>query len=219
MTKDVFRLRIQSGPEVGYEYSLSADSLTIGRYPLADIVLDSPDVAYRHAILTRSQSTYRLADLGSDAGTYVNGRRIGAESVALASGDVILFGPNLSMIFLAVAGEEPVAPSEAEAPTAAEPIADENEPPIEPVTPLIEMQQPATPGMGEAPFASSPERATPLHPDPRPALPPPNKKNNGRIIAIAAGCLLVLLACCCSASLFMYFIGGDWLLNQLGMLP
>ncbi len=216
MTEDVFRLRLQSGPEVGHEYRLSADSMTIGRYPLADIVLDSPDVAYRHAILTRSESTYRLADLGSDAGTYVNGRRIGAEPVALAPGDVILFGPNLSMIFLAVADEEPAAP---EALVTAEPVADEYEPPIEPAAPQTEAHGPTPPEAVEASPALPPERAAPLHPDPLPALPPPHKKKNGRIIAIAAGCLLVALACCCSASLFMYFIGGDWLLNQLGMLP
>lgn len=219
MTENVFRLRLQSGPEAGREYSLSAGSLTIGRYPLADIVIDSPDVAYRHALLTRGESTYRLADLGSDAGTYVNGRRVGAEPVALAPGDVILLGPNLSMTFLAIVGEESAAPTQMEAPAAAEPFAGEYEPPTEPASPQIEARSPAAPDAIEMPPARPPQRATPIHPEPLPDLPPPNRKNNGRIIAIAAGCLLVALACCCSASLFMYFIGGDWLLNQLGMLP
>lgn len=56
------------------------------------------------------------------------------------------------------------------------------------------------------------------HTAPLPELPSPHKKN-GRILLITAGCLAVLLACCCSTTLFMYFIGGDWLLRQLGYLP
>jgi hypothetical protein len=57
------------------------------------------------------------------------------------------------------------------------------------------------------------------HAGPLPAMPPAQKKKNGRIMLITAGCLVALLACCCSSTLFMYFIGGDWLLNQLGYLP
>lgn len=217
MTEDLFRLRVQSGPDAGREYSLSAGSLTIGRYPLADIVIDHPDVGYRHAILTRGQSTYRIADLGSDAVTYVNGRRVGAEPVALTPGDVILLGPNLSMTYLAPIGEELATAAESDAPPAVESATNEDELPAEPQAAQPEPEPAEQIG---TPFVASTvtaERATPVHPEPLPALPPPHRKNNGRIIAIAAGCLLVALACCCSATLFMYFIGGDWLINQLGM--
>lgn len=213
MTEDVFRLLVQSGPDMGREYSLSAGSLTIGRYPLADIVIDNPDVGYRHAILTRGESTYRIADLGSDAGTYVNGRRVGAEPLALTPGDVILLGPNLSMTYLAPMGEESVTAAEIDAP-AVEPVAYED---IIPAEPQAAQTEPEAAGATLVMPTATPKRATPVHPEPLPDLPPPNRKNNGRIIAIAAGCLLVVLACCCSATLFMYFIGGDWLINQLGM--
>src|SRR5690606_9694093 len=75
-------------------------NLTIGRYPLAEIVLDDPDVAYRHAVLSRRDDTYWIADLGSDEGTYLNGRRIGADPVPLAHGDIISLGPRLTAAFL-----------------------------------------------------------------------------------------------------------------------
>ena len=250
MSDNVHRLRIQSGPESGRTYTLDSGSITIGRYPLADIVINEPDIAYRHALLTRSGDTYRIADLGSDAGTYVNGRRIGAEAVALSHGDIILLGARLSAAYLAqpdeqaglsigassimAATDEPETSVLAAMPSTAseaEPIADRDEylsngseydPPQWEATDMSDMSD--TPPSAYA-FESATvtparaERAEALHPGPLPAMPPPQKNRNGRIMMIAAGCLLALLACCCSSTLFMYFIGGDWLLNQLGYLP
>jgi hypothetical protein len=211
MTDNAFHLRIQSGPGAGQDHVLSGPSLTIGRYPLADIVIDDPDVSYRHALLTRGDDTYRLADLGSDAGTYVNGRRIGAEPVALFPGDIVLFGAHISAAFLAGAIEL-AAPAEEPAVEAAAAPA--------PPTPVDEVEPIAPPAPDEpvnAPRPPAPSRL-PIHDQPLPEMPPPQKNNNRRIVLILAGCL-ALLGCCCSATLFMYFIGGDWLLNHLGWLP
>ena len=46
MSDTAYRLQMQNGPEPGHTYELTANSLTIGRYPLADIVIDDPDVGY-----------------------------------------------------------------------------------------------------------------------------------------------------------------------------
>jgi predicted component of type VI protein secretion system len=210
MTDNAFHLRIQSGPGAGQDYVLSGPSLTIGRYPLADIVIDDPDVSYRHALLTRGDETYRLADLGSDAGTYINGRRIGAEPVALFPGDIVLFGARISAAFLAEM--EPAAPID-------EPAVEATTAPALP-TPIDETEPVAPPAPDEPMDASRPPAPPrlPIHDQPLPEMPPPQKNNNRRIALILAGCL-VLLSCCCSATLFMYFIGGDWLLTQLGWLP
>ena len=240
MNENAFRLQWQSGPDAGRVYELTTDSLTLGRYPLADIVIDDPTVSYRHALLTRGAATYRIADLGSDSGTYVNGQRVGAEPVALAPGDVILLGSRLSAAFLsgplvtAMADVEESAPSSTEGlasePTSEQPYDteagpasdhdyDDNDSPAgeeeERAAEMIESvsasQQPGLVMAGE-PAASG-------HDGPLPAMPPPQKNRNGRIMLIAAGCLIALLACCCSSTLFMYFIGGDWLLSQLRYLP
>lgn len=213
MSDNTYRLQMQNGPEPGRTYDLTADSLTIGRYPLADIVIDDPDVGYRHALLTQQGTTYRIADLGSDAGTYVNGRRVGAEPVALAAGDVILLGARLSAAFLSAAPviiDQPVAPAEDEA----SPV----EPPVEEEVVLpgaAAYEQPVdAPALAPLPAEVRP----PIHPEPLPTMPPPPPKRNNRLAWMTAGCLLILLACCCATSLFMYFIGGDWLLNLLRSL-
>lgn len=246
MSNSAYRLQIQSGPESGREYPLESGSITIGRYPLADIVINEPDIAYRHALLTRSGDTYRVADLGSDAGTYVNGRRIGAEAVALTHGDVILLGARTSVAYLSRLEEQTDAEGESspigqdsgiEHPTeqaASTVIMTAGDSADQPDDPLLNYGQYEPPVGAESysetrPFesgdttdltgADKSHRTEAHHPGPLPAMPPTQKNKNGRIALIAAGCLIAFLACCCSTTLFMYYIGGDWLLNQLGYLP
>ncbi len=240
MNENAFRLQMQSGPDSGRVYDLTMDSLMLGRYPLADIVIDDPAVSYRHAVLTRHAATYRIADLGSESGTYVNGQRIGAEPVALSPGDIILLSSRLSAAFLSgsAAAAEPVNEenvpfstddpslvlSESSGGPAHDPEADpfstsDNDSPFMQAedlrTEMIEANvdsEPPAPVPAEARVISG-------HDGPLPAMPPPQKNRNGRIMLITAGCLIALLACCCSSTLFLYFIGGDWLLSQLGYLP
>lgn len=242
MNESAFRLQIQSGPESGRVHELTKDSLTLGRYPLADIVIDDPTVSFRHAALTRSAAAYRIADLGSDSGTYVNGQRVGAEPVALSPGDVILLGSRLSVAYLAgpVATTAPYDDQQSEplatdaptlasietsgeqphAPEAALLSPNDNEPPVEEEwgEPPVGMSEP-DPGSEQPALVMAEPQTTSGHDGPLPAMPPPQKNRNGRIMLITAGCLIALLACCCSSTLFMYFIGGDWLLSQLGYLP
>lgn len=231
------RLLIQSGPNAGQEYQLVAPSITIGRYPLADIVINDPDIAYRHALLTRDDTSYRIADLGSDSGTYVNGERVGAEPIALAHGDIILLGSRLSATYLEHAietaiDEYPAAVtslvSKTEVSDGGEGVVelngldhsgatngDEYEPPVVEERVVSSESSPVT---AEHPVLTEPAHIE-HHPGPMPAMPAPQKNKPGRIILIATGCMIALLACCCSTTLFMYFIGGDWLLRQLGYLP
>ena len=63
----------------------------IGRDPNSDIYLDSPQVSARHAeIVTLSPGLYRLQDLGSSNGTFVNGQRI--QSANIGASDRINLG-------------------------------------------------------------------------------------------------------------------------------
>src|SRR5439155_22132019 len=50
------------------------------------------DVSSRHAAIVRHDTTFRVRDLGSKNGTFVNGARV-VDEVILHDGDVIGFGP------------------------------------------------------------------------------------------------------------------------------
>lgn len=61
--------------------------LLIGRLDNCDIVLDSPEVSRRHAMIKQIGEAYTLEDLDSSNGTYVNNERI--KQVELHEGDLI----------------------------------------------------------------------------------------------------------------------------------
>jgi transcriptional regulator with GAF, ATPase, and Fis domain len=63
----------------------------VGRTEPADILIDSPGVSRRHAVLRTDGSRVVVEDLGSRNSTRVNGERISGEQ-ALRYGDVIMFG-------------------------------------------------------------------------------------------------------------------------------
>lgn len=61
--------------------------IRIGRAPDNDLVFASRLVSRHHAVLERQGETFRLRDLGSGNGTYVNGEEV--DAVALKDGDEI----------------------------------------------------------------------------------------------------------------------------------
>ncbi len=72
-------------------YPLTATALTAGLDYRNQIVLDSPGVSQVHALIERHRNRIMLTDLGSQAGTFVNGMRV-RRPMALKSGDVVSFG-------------------------------------------------------------------------------------------------------------------------------
>jgi len=58
------------------EYRLNAESISIGSTPDNDIVVVHDSVSRHHARITRHGARFRLTDLGSTNGTFVDGRRI-----------------------------------------------------------------------------------------------------------------------------------------------
>jgi ABC-type multidrug transport system ATPase subunit/pSer/pThr/pTyr-binding forkhead associated (FHA) protein len=84
---------VRSNPVVGptAAYELSSTSVTVGRDPQNQIVLDDPLVSRRHAEFRRlADGRWTLVDLGSFNGTFVNGVRL--EETRLEPLDLIGIG-------------------------------------------------------------------------------------------------------------------------------
>ncbi len=91
-------LVVQRGPGAGSRYLLDTDLSTVGRHPESDIFLDDITVSRRHVEFRREQSTFRLHDVGSLNGTYLNGDRV--DDAELQSGDEVRIG-KFRLIFFA----------------------------------------------------------------------------------------------------------------------
>ncbi len=75
---------------------LKSDLIRIGRLPDNDIVLNDILISRRHCEIRREGGKWKIADLGSLNGIYVNNLRVSDEP--LASGDVIVVG-NFQLVF------------------------------------------------------------------------------------------------------------------------
>lgn len=68
----------------------SAEPVTIGRTSENDCVVARPEVSRRHASITYSGGAWRLVDLASRNGTFVDGEPLGERAHLLADGDEIV---------------------------------------------------------------------------------------------------------------------------------
>ena len=102
----------RSGPLAGTRYQLSEACLRIGRSAENDVVVQGADaatVSAQHLEISKAGDRWRIRDMGSTNGTYLNGERIGeAELSAQAVVQLGTAGPEF--VFMV---EEP-APSELE---------------------------------------------------------------------------------------------------------
>jgi hypothetical protein len=79
------------GGRAGEYFSPQGDRTTIGRSPDNDIFLDDVTVSRKHAVLAQSGNEFKIEDLGSLNGTFVNRRRIDS-ATRLESGDEVQIG-------------------------------------------------------------------------------------------------------------------------------
>ncbi len=79
------------GGRAGEHFSPQGERTTIGRSPDNDIFLDDVTVSRKHAVLVQSDGEFRIEDLGSLNGTFVNRRRIDS-AARLQSGDEVQIG-------------------------------------------------------------------------------------------------------------------------------
>ena len=95
-------LVVQRGPSAGSRFLLDTDVVSAGRHPDSEIFLDDVTVSRRHAEFRRTPDGFRVADVGSLNGTYVNRDRI--DEVALQGGDEVQIGKYRLVYFASHAG-------------------------------------------------------------------------------------------------------------------
>ena len=96
-------LWVKRGPNAGSRFMLDAEVVHVGRHPDSDIFLDDITVSRRHAEFVRAEGGYRVRDVGSLNGTYLNRERI--EDAELVNGDEVQIG-KFKLVFLAATGTE-----------------------------------------------------------------------------------------------------------------
>jgi len=84
------RLVIVAGPSRGAQVALEAEEVVLGRDSACGVCLPDATLSRRHAALARTPDGWRLRDLGSLNGTFVNKHRI--ESTVLEDDDEVQIG-------------------------------------------------------------------------------------------------------------------------------
>ncbi len=90
-------LVVMRGPNAGSRFLLDRPVTTAGRLPGSDIFLDDVTVSRRHAEFRLESGGFRIVDVGSLNGTFVNRKPV--DSAMLAGGDEIQIG-RFRLVFL-----------------------------------------------------------------------------------------------------------------------
>lgn len=92
----------QARPDI--KYDLNSPVVGLGRASNNNIVLDSPQVSREHATIKLEQDNFRIFDLGSSNGTFVNDQKV-IEPIVLQDGDLVRLG-DLILIFKIITLDE-----------------------------------------------------------------------------------------------------------------
>jgi len=90
-------LVVKRGPNAGSRFLLDQPVTSAGRHPYSDIFLDDVTVSRRHAEFRRENGEFRIVDIASLNGTYVNRELV--QSAVLTDGDQIQIG-KFGLVFL-----------------------------------------------------------------------------------------------------------------------
>src|SRR6185437_3555338 len=91
----VASLFVIQGDDQGKRFELKSKPMALGRDQSNPIRLHDTEVSRRHAELRPVDDTYRIVDLGSANGTYVNGQAI--DQAPLRSGDRLQLGQTVML--------------------------------------------------------------------------------------------------------------------------
>jgi transcriptional regulator with GAF, ATPase, and Fis domain len=102
------RMRVIEGPDTGAVFQLDPNApsrILLGTSPACSIRLTDPTVSRRHAALEPTGRRYRLTDLGSTNGTFVDG--VAVVEALLRGGEVVRFGSSAMRAEADAEGEVP----------------------------------------------------------------------------------------------------------------
>ena len=91
------RLQVAAGPLTDSTYFLTEPELRIGRDPSNSLAISDLSLSRRHCVLSREQDIYKICDLDSRNGTFVNGGAVSEKQ--LSHGDRISVGESV-FVFL-----------------------------------------------------------------------------------------------------------------------
>lgn len=87
------KLTVQKGPDVGHEHTVERPVVTVGKGSQNDVVIVDDSVSTTHARLEYERGAWRITDLASTNGTYVEGVKLAPEvPTPLAYGSTVRFG-------------------------------------------------------------------------------------------------------------------------------
>lgn len=86
------------GQDTGQVLALAAGRCSVGRLEGSDLLVNDPSVSRRHARFVSDGDGFRVEDLGSSNGTYVNGELVAQHW--LREGDVVQFGGHACFRFM-----------------------------------------------------------------------------------------------------------------------
>lgn len=75
-------LRAVSGPLKGAVFQLASEEVTVGRQASSQLCVGDPSVSRQHCVIQLEENGFRIRDLGSNHGTFVNGKRVEAHTLA-----------------------------------------------------------------------------------------------------------------------------------------
>jgi pSer/pThr/pTyr-binding forkhead associated (FHA) protein len=196
MAEAHYRLVVRQGLTPGQVFELNRNEITIGRDITNDVVVNDAEVSRKHAQLTLEGDRYKIEDLNSTNGTYIDGQRLIGPHL-LAIGEIIMFGDNVGVVF----DGEPAQPDLA-VPT---PI-DLGMTPVSaipaPVETYVQPTAPPIPQISKIPLAQQ----TALEIQPEQTVETGSKPINSWLLA-GCGCLLVILILVIA---FFVFIDQPW---------
>ncbi|MCI0332116.1 MAG: FHA domain-containing protein [Planctomycetes bacterium] len=130
------KLIVLAGAKQGLEIPLKKDKFLIGRAKECSLRAGSEAISRRHCAIVRKDGSWKVRDLGSRNGTYVNDTRI-AEEVALKPGDELRVGP-LKFKIATAEKARPAAASPAASSSAAEQPKPRKQPPVKDVADVVQ---------------------------------------------------------------------------------
>lgn len=182
MAAGQYRLVVRQGPIPGQIFELNKEVVTIGRDITNDFVINDAEVSRKHSRLTLEGDRYKIEDLNSTNGTYVDGQRLIGPHV-LAIGEIIMFGDNVGVVY----DGEPATPD-----VTAPGQIDLGATPVSALpTPIESFERPLEPPLPQMANASFQQEGM-AEMEPEQVVEPEKKPVNTWLMA-GCGCLVVIL--------------------------